>query len=138
MKIYVGGAIDDTSIERVRQVQAHVARCGHKITFDWTTHKIDPHASETWRKQELAHMELAGVERADILIALYPDGRGLSMEIGYKMGKMLSNEQLPNGKPPIWVVDPKRPALFYSLHCIKVVDWDDLAKEIENLPDLER
>lgn len=58
---------------------------GHQITFDWTIN------GPVWTKgllviNTIAHLETLGVLDCDVLIMLWPGGRGTHVELGIALG----------------------------------------------------
>jgi hypothetical protein len=72
-----------------------LAAFGHQITYDWTTH------GPVWRDgidrcRAVALLETKGVLDADVVIVLWPGGRGTHAELGIAIGA---------GKPVVFVSD---------------------------------
>lgn len=58
-----------------------LTRRGHHCTYDWTSH------GAVWEQglavcERVAHLEADGVENADVVIMLWPGGRGTHVELG--------------------------------------------------------
>lgn len=54
---------------------------GHSITYDWTEHgPVYTHGLK--RVAEVADLEIKGVRDADVVIVLWPGGRGTHVELG--------------------------------------------------------
>lgn len=66
MIVYVAGKFEEQA--RVREVMAILDRYGHQIALDWTTHNanVDPNMGLS----ENALLDLGGVKRSDVLIAI--------------------------------------------------------------------
>ncbi len=83
MKYYIATKLENhAEHNRVRDMMANL---GHEITYDWTTH------GAVWRKgiqciREIASLETDGVTGADIIIVLWPGGRGTHIEMGIAIG----------------------------------------------------
>lgn len=60
----------------IEEIQSRGPRC----TYDWTRHGSV--AGEFHRYREVASAELAGVQRAAVVIARFPGGLGTHVEIG--------------------------------------------------------
>jgi hypothetical protein len=77
-----------TRLERAKDhnlVRDTLMAQGHEITYDWTTH--GPVFRDGLKRiKEVAHLEMDGVSRADLVIALLPGGRGTHIEIGMALG----------------------------------------------------
>jgi len=68
---------------------------GHQITYDWTYHgPVYSHGLE--RVREVAQLEINGVLDADVVVVLWPGGRGTHVEMGIALAQQ---------KPVIFVSD---------------------------------
>lgn len=106
MKIYVAGKWHDKA--SIRGIMGQLEKLGHQITHDWTKNEIETRTPEALRYY--ATLDLAGVDKADILVVIMTDKeysyRGTFTEIGFAIGKC----------KPVYLycdLDPKNP----SHHC---------------------
>jgi len=83
MKYYIATKLENH--EQHNQVRDMLAERGHEITYDWTVH--GPVWSEGLdRCREVAMLETQGVVDADVVIVLWPGGRGTHAELGIALG----------------------------------------------------
>jgi predicted Rossmann-fold nucleotide-binding protein len=92
MKFYVASSLKNR--ERAAKLIEELLLRGHTCTYDWTLHGSV--AGEFHRYREVAHAEITGVKRADVVIALFPGGFGTHCEFG---------AALALGKRVVMVVD---------------------------------
>lgn len=81
MRYYIASRLEN--IEAVRDLKGKMNNQfpEWELTYDWTVHgPVWTHGRDKCVK--VAHNELSGVRRADILIVLLPGGRGTHIEIG--------------------------------------------------------
>ena len=108
MRIYVAARLDAAPLARV--VMGVLRVRGHVIAYDWTEHG-GVAAEGPERMADVARAELAGVQSADLLIALIPPGehgRGTHVEIGAALALGI----------PVWIarhVDAPGGCAFHSL-----------------------
>lgn len=83
-KFYVASTL--TNADQAKIVINRLIDFGHEVTYDWTLHgqAFDPEAMS-----KIAEAELQGVVNADVLVVLWPGGRGTHVE----MGAALSNNK---------------------------------------------
>lgn len=94
LRIYVAGA--SAEWERCRRMMIALRAQGHVITHDWT-HEVEKHMATPASDRELADyawLDKRGVELADELVLLIPDGAhttgawaelGMALEAGVKV-----------------------------------------------------
>lgn len=79
MKFYVATKLENH--EAHNRVRDFVAELGHEVTYDWTAHgPVHSHGLE--RIEEVALAEILGVADADVVVVLWPGGRGTHVEMG--------------------------------------------------------
>lgn len=79
MKYYIATKLENHA-EHNRLRDTLEAR-GHKITYDWTTHG-PVYSKGLAVVEEVAQLEHQGVYNADVVIMLWPGGRGTHVELG--------------------------------------------------------
>jgi len=119
-RVYIAAPypIRDVAIALMRRLEVS----GCEVTSTWL--KAPDKLSD-----EFARVDLADVARADVLIALNPDGwqergtGGRHVEFGYALAL---------GKPILLI--GQRANIFHHLSTVKAVeDWEDLAKHVKNI-----
>ncbi len=83
MKYYIATSLERAHLHNV--VRDGLAKLGHQLTYDWTTHGSVKHTS-TARLKEVAHAEMAGILEADFVVVLLPGGKGTHVELGFSIG----------------------------------------------------
>lgn len=79
MKYYIATLLQN--MEQHNTVRDWLNTQGHEITYDWTTH--GPVFSQGLERcKEVAVLEEQGVVEADVVIVLWPGGRGTHIEMG--------------------------------------------------------
>ena len=79
MRFYIASKLENA--EQVTEIASALRSAGHENTYDWTTHgSIQGEGKEILKKTMLN--ELNGVKEADMLIVLFPGGRGSHVELG--------------------------------------------------------
>ena len=79
MKVYIATKLENWQAHN--EVRDWLLRAGHRISYDWTTHgPVFGKGLATVR--EVAVLEFEGVKAADIVIVLWPGGRGTQTELG--------------------------------------------------------
>ena len=73
MIVYVAGKFEE--VERVREVQDILMRCGHIIAFDWT--RRNAIVSENMSTAENALLDMNAVRRSDAALKAPSSGPGL-------------------------------------------------------------
>lgn len=109
MKYYLG-----TSRSRVKDhhaVRDALNLIGHEISYDWTAHGNEKPSTKE-RLQEIAILDLRGVELADFLIVLLPGGGGTHLEIGFAIasGKKIF---LHSEDPGLFELGPQANAFYH-------------------------
>jgi nucleoside 2-deoxyribosyltransferase len=83
MKIYIASKLEN--FEHVQALRDSLRTLGHVITYDWTVHG-PVYRSGLERVREVAEAETLGVLNADLVIVLWPGGRGTHVEFGIALG----------------------------------------------------
>lgn len=100
MRFYIA-----TGLERGAEAKAlseQLAAMGHSMTYAWWEHG-SVQADGPERIREVAVAEFAGVEQAELFIALLPGARGTHTEFGGAIQhKLLARS---NSRPPNWTMD---------------------------------
>lgn len=83
MKYYIASGIENIGV--VQRTRDYLKSFGHEITHDWTLH------GRVWSKglkicEETLDLEINGVLNADVVIVLWPGGRGTHVELGLAIG----------------------------------------------------
>lgn len=83
MKYYIATKLENH--EEHNRVRDMLSELGHEITYDWTFH------GSVWRDglercRKVAILETQGVVSADVVIVLWPGGRGTHAELGIAIG----------------------------------------------------
>ena len=79
MKFYIASRLDNHA--QVRHLAELLMRCGWEWTFDWTAH-VEVGAVDCDVLRSIGQRECEGVARADIVVVLSPQGRGVHVELG--------------------------------------------------------
>lgn len=134
MKIYIASKLENHAA--VAALRDELRSLGHEITYDWTVYG-PVYKSGLDRVREVAEMEALGVINADLVIVLWPGGRGTHVELGIAIGA---------GIRVIFVSDDERhhqatteTCAFYHHHRVSlawtvpqavrmVTKWTDLAE----------
>ncbi|EIQ01112.1 Nucleoside 2-deoxyribosyltransferase [Opitutaceae bacterium TAV1] len=96
MKYYIASKLENHAAHN--RLRDSLTAIGHTITYDWTHHgAVYRHGLE--RIREVAKLETLGVLNADVVIVLWPGGRGTHTELGMALGA---------GKPVIFISDDER------------------------------
>ncbi|WP_341281298.1 nucleoside 2-deoxyribosyltransferase [Paenibacillus sp. FSL H8-0537] len=81
MKFYIASSLKN--IENVRRVAESLKARGFQHTYDWTTHS----SIDTLTKlRNIGQEEVAGVMDADVVIVMFPAGKGSHVELGIALG----------------------------------------------------
>ncbi|WP_336770860.1 nucleoside 2-deoxyribosyltransferase [Paenibacillus sp. MMO-58] len=81
MKFYIASSL--RNIENVREVAEILKACGFQHTYDWTIHsKID----SITKLRKIGQEEVSGVLAADVVIVMFPAGKGSHVELGIALG----------------------------------------------------
>lgn len=78
MKFYIASRLNN--VDQVRHVASLLKGNGWTHTYDWTD--FDLPADDTNDLRVIGEREYAGVQAADVLIVLTPQGRGTHIEMG--------------------------------------------------------
>jgi nucleoside 2-deoxyribosyltransferase len=79
VKYYIATSLQN--VDAHNKLRDYLNQMGHEITYDWTHH--GPVFQEGLdRLREVAELEGRGVSEAEIVIALWPGGRGTHVELG--------------------------------------------------------
>ena len=79
MKYYIATKLENHAAHN--RLRDTLNALGHQITYDWTTHG-PVYRSGLNRVREVAELETFGVTKADLVIVLWPGGRGTHCELG--------------------------------------------------------
>jgi len=121
MKYYIA-----TKLERHQEhnaVRDRLAREGHELTYDWTTHG-PVYRDGLARIKEVCHAELEGILNADFIIVLLPGGRGTHVELGFALavGKPVLAHVKPGGAEHDMFAASSETCAFYHhklvTHCV--------------------
>lgn len=124
MKFYIASGFQNK--ETVKLVSKLLREKGHHHTYDWTKNK----RAETFeRLTAIGEEERNGVQEADVLIALFPGGKGTHIEIGMAIGM----------KKPVYIYteseieDPTASCTFYHINGVTMNSGTihDFLKNIE-------
>jgi nucleoside 2-deoxyribosyltransferase len=83
MKIYIASKLENFA--NVQTLRDCLKESGHEITYDWTVHG-PVYRAGLERVREVAEAETKGVLAADLVIVLWPGGRGTHVEMGIALG----------------------------------------------------
>ena len=81
MKFYIASSLKN--IENVRRVAESLKSRGFIQTYDWTTHSNIDCISKL---SKIGQEEVTGVLDADVVIVMFPAGKGSHVELGIAMG----------------------------------------------------
>lgn len=81
MKFYIASSLKN--IENVRQVAGNLKVRGFQQTYDWTTHSNIDSISKL---RKIGQEEVSGVLDADVVIVMFPAGKGSHVELGIALG----------------------------------------------------
>ncbi|NOU88198.1 group-specific protein [Paenibacillus sp. LMG 31460] len=81
MKFYIASSLKN--IENVRQVAESLIARGFQHTYDWTTQS---NIDSITKLRNIGQEELAGVLDADVVIVMFPVGKGSHVELGIALG----------------------------------------------------
>ncbi|NOU83169.1 group-specific protein [Paenibacillus sp. LMG 31459] len=81
MKFYIASSLKN--VESVRQLAVSLKAQGFQHTYDWTTHSNIDSISKL---RNIGQEEVAGVMDADVVIVLFPAGKGSHVELGIALG----------------------------------------------------
>lgn len=85
MKYYIATKLENHAEHN--RLDAALKQLGHDITYDWTVHgPVYSHGLE--RVRAVAKAEAEGVRDADVVIVLWPGGRGTHVELGMALSLM--------------------------------------------------
>lgn len=79
MKYYIATKLENHAAHN--DLRDALASMGHTITYDWTVHG-PVYLQGIERIREVAQLEHQGVADADMVIMLWPGGRGTHVELG--------------------------------------------------------
>lgn len=83
MRYYIATKLENHQAHNTLRDQ--LTELGHEITYDWTHH--GPVYGEGLKRcREVAEAETDGVLEADVVIVLWPGGRGTHVEMGIAIG----------------------------------------------------
>ena len=100
-------------------VRDALRRCGHEITYDWSTHGDGPKFESLKRLEEVAVAEIKGVEDADVLVVLLPGGGGTHLEMGVALA--LGKPVIIHCEDPVIFQLGKQTKAFYHLPLVTQV-----------------
>lgn len=126
MKYYIASGLEN--FETVRRVRDYLKSFGHEITYDWTLHgPVWKHGLQ--RCQETCDLEINGVLNADVVIVLWPGGRGTHVEMGLAIA---SGKKIIFYSPCEGHHEPSPDLCVFYVHPLieHVQEWNKL---IENL-----
>ena len=101
MRFYVASKLENAT--RVRALRDRLVALGHEPTYDWTAHGSVQDQGEE-RIREVAIAEMMGVLLADVVIVLFPGGRGTHTELGAALAHAVLNGR--GGKRVVLIGDP--------------------------------
>lgn len=126
MKYYIASALEN--IEVVRRVRDYLKSFGHEITYDWTSH------GPVWSKglkvcEEVCQLEINGVLNADIVIVLWPGGRGTHAELGMSI---VAGKRIIFYSPVTGHHTPSSDLCIFYLHPLveHVQEWNTLIEKL--------
>lgn len=96
MKFYIASKLENHA--KVSELRNELVKHGHCITYDWTAH-CAVYGSGLARVRDVSVDETRGVLDADVVIVLWPGGRGTHVEMGIAIGA---------GKPVIFISPDSR------------------------------
>lgn len=123
MKYYIATKLENHAAHNA--LRDILNKRGHEITYDWTHHgPVYSHGLE--RVREVAELEINGVLAADVVIVLWPGGRGTHVEMG---------AALAQNKPVVFVSDieahhkatTETCAFYHSASVTRCKDFRDVA-----------
>lgn len=79
MKFYIASKLDNH--QKVQKLAHLLKDFGWKHTFDWTNY-ISPQSLSAQNLRDIAQKELKGIQDADFVIVLTPQGKGTHVELG--------------------------------------------------------
>lgn len=129
MKFYIATRLENVAAHT--RVARQLIAAGHVLTYDWSTHGAVFREGLS-RIKEVAHREMQGVVQADIIVMLWPGGRGTHVELGLALAL---------GKPVIIVSNedghhepsPDTCAFYHADGVILVRTVEDAILTFENL-----
>ena len=102
MKFYPASRFRPEAIDFAQQVTKTLEAAGHANTFPWWDNDLVT-TEEEWR--DLSDKDFAAVARANVVLLLMyygPEGRGMWMEGGYKLGRI--DAGVDNGRVLLWTL----------------------------------
>ncbi|MDU0204908.1 nucleoside 2-deoxyribosyltransferase [Paenibacillus sp. GCM10012304] len=81
MKFYIASSFKN--IENVQQLAESLKARGFHHTYDWTTHS---NIDTIIKLRNIGQEEVAGVMDADVVIVMFPAGKGSHVELGIALG----------------------------------------------------
>jgi nucleoside 2-deoxyribosyltransferase len=128
-RVYVAGSIREPM--HVKIIQTQIEKWGFEISHDWTKHLTARNLEEMI---EQGRMDLAGIDNAQILIAVFTDldgnYRGTCTEIGYALARkrfIIMLDLAPQGKKKGFRTNP----FLYQPQVHEARDIDDLKEILE-------
>lgn len=108
MKFYIATGINNAYTHNI--VRDLLIKEGHEITYDWTLHgAVISKGLE--RCKEVCLLEIEGVYTADVVIVIWPGGRGAHVELGIAIASK-KQIHLVSCDPQILVPSPES-SIFY-------------------------
>ncbi|WP_395739319.1 hypothetical protein [Prosthecobacter sp.] len=83
MKYYIATKLENHAKHNL--LMHSLSMLGHECTYDWTKHG-PVYSHGLLRVREVATLETQGVLDADMVIVLWPSGRGTHVELGIALG----------------------------------------------------
>lgn len=127
MKIYVAGKFQKK--DDILEVYEKVKELGHKISYDWTTHKnIKPYLENQEIASEYSNNELNGINECDIFVYL-SDEKGTTLPMEFGAALILAQTK---SKPKIYALgefNDKSP-WFFNKNVIRKNSIDDFIADI--------
>lgn len=108
-----------TNADQAKIVIRRLSDFGHQVSYDWTIHgKV----TDNKERLDICLKELNGVIDADVIVVLYPGGRGTHIEMG---------AALATNKPTFFIVPKDFDADVSFYHHPNIILFDNLDKAIE-------
>jgi len=135
MKFYIASKLEN--YEQVKDLSLKLKNAGWVHTYDWTVHGSVKEVSIE-RLKEVGQLEYNGINEADVVIVLTPQGRGTHTELGIALA-MNKQIYLCHADNRYFQCDDNTSA-FYWLPQIKQLtgNTDEIAKMLLNSIKIER
>lgn len=90
MRFYVATGLEN--VERAKKAVVVLARNGHELTYDWTSHG-DIRYLGADKMSDVAFSEVRAVRDAELVVVLLPGGKGTHTELGVSIASR-SNKRI--------------------------------------------